>query len=325
MSGEAVRPVEGTATATAVGAVTVLVIGMHRSGTSATTGLLGRLGLAVPSGDDLMATSRTANERGHWESSSLVHFNDRLLSRFDSSWSSPPRLEPGWQDDPSLETWRHEATALFDTAFPTRPSVWKDPRACVLLPFWRAVLEPPLAAVFVLRDPVEVARSLQVRNKMPLTYGLAIWERYLRRASADLDGVPTFATEYSESLTDPEAWCGRLVDFLGRCGVQVLPAAGRAASGFLDADLRHHRSEPETDAEVPASTAEVWKRLRAAAGEHLPWHSPDLPPEARWVDDMLVVARRGEVARRRLRALDRSRAHRFVRSLSTLRDRALRR
>jgi hypothetical protein len=328
VSGEAVRPAARTVEApkaTAVGDVTVLLVGMHRSGTSAITGLMGHLGLAVPSGDDLMARSRPANERGHWESLSLVDFNNRLLNHLDGSWSAPPHLEPGWEDGPSLETWRREARSLFDTTFPSRPLVWKDPRTCVLLPFWRTVLDPPLVAVFVMRDPMEVARSLQARNHMPFTYGLAIWERYLRRASADLHGIPTFATEYSESLSDPEAWCGRLVDFLGRCGVQVPASTTHDAVGFLDADLRHHQSEPEAGADMPASTLEVWERLRAGSGEHLPWHAPDLSPEPRWVDDVLVLARRAEMARERVRSLQRSRAYRFAQSVTRWRDRALRR
>ena len=66
---------------TGSGDVCIHVIGMHRSGTSATAGLLGQLGLGMAVDDDLVPASAD-NEKGHWESRSIVQLNNRLLHRF---------------------------------------------------------------------------------------------------------------------------------------------------------------------------------------------------------------------------------------------------
>jgi hypothetical protein len=57
----------------------VLVVGMHRSGTSATTRVLNLFGLSLCEEKDLWL-SLPGNETGYWESSSLSRFNERLLT-----------------------------------------------------------------------------------------------------------------------------------------------------------------------------------------------------------------------------------------------------
>jgi hypothetical protein len=305
----------------ATGDSAVLVIGMHRGGTSATAGLLAQLGLGVPAPDDLLASSRATNQRGHWESRSLLRFNIRLMRHLGGTWSTPPRLEPGWELDPSLDGWRREAAGVFDATLDRRPSVWKDPRNCILLPFWRTVLDPPVAAVLILRDPLEVAASLQARDAMPTTVALAVWERHLRDASTNLVGIPTLAGDYETVVGDPGRWCVEVVDFLEHHGVRVHPAASAVAADFVDGGLHHQRSSPERAGASMASTAEVWRALRACTGEHATWHGPDLGPEPRWVDDVLTLARQAEEARLEQVALHDSRAYRFARSVTRWRER----
>jgi hypothetical protein len=70
----------------------VVILGMHRSGTSLVTRLVSLLGLALCREDDLLA-GRKANPRGHWESNSMLAFNDRLLEELDASWFCPPPLQ----------------------------------------------------------------------------------------------------------------------------------------------------------------------------------------------------------------------------------------
>ena len=94
--------------------------------------------------------------------------------------------------------------------------VWKDPRNCITLPFWRTVIDPPLAAVFVCRDPQEVARSLVARDGVTLTYGLALWDRYVRSASTNLAGLPTFVADYARILQNPEIWMTEIAEFPGK-------------------------------------------------------------------------------------------------------------
>ena len=144
----------------------IFVIGMHRSGTSAVTASLAALGIALPEESNRIAASQW-NERGNLESRALTDFNDRLLASQGGTWSGPPELPPGWEADPALDSWRAQAGRAFAKFLPSPPMVWKDPRNCITLPFWRTVVAEPLAAVFVYRDPLEVARSLQARVAAP--------------------------------------------------------------------------------------------------------------------------------------------------------------
>src|SRR5580658_3699015 len=131
----------------------IFIVGMHRSGTSATAGALAALGMASPSGSDRTSTTEW-NERGNFESKRLMAVNDRLLSVLGGSWSGPPELEPGWEGDHALDDLRARAGRAFAQSFPTRPTAWKDPRSCLTLPFWRTVVTAPVAGVLVYRDPL---------------------------------------------------------------------------------------------------------------------------------------------------------------------------
>src|SRR5580698_7440972 len=117
----------------------IFVIGMHRSGTSATAGALTVLGLHGPSGAD-QAAPRKANERGYFESNQMMLLNRGLLATVGGTWSAPPRLEAGWEEAPELDDIRGRAHLAFARSFPVRPMAWKDPRNCITLPFWRTVV-----------------------------------------------------------------------------------------------------------------------------------------------------------------------------------------
>jgi hypothetical protein len=292
----------------------VFVIGMHRSGTSATAELLGQLGLGLPSGEELVPATRT-NERGHFESKSLVRLNERLLTAVGGTWSAPPTLSPGWERAPALEDLRREAGDSFAAAFPKRPAAWKDPRNCIVLPFWRTVLGPESAAVFVYRHPVEVARSLRSRDGFPLTYGLALWQRYLRAACANLDGLPTLCTDYQRVLDDPSAWRDEAVTFLAGIGVAVDRASLDPVATAIDVGLRHQR-DTTTAADVgggPGEGAEaLLSTLRALDGPHHPWRSPDLGREPDWVGDVLTMGLEIDTLGRSYRTLTNTRAYRLA-------------
>src|SRR3954468_10001271 len=84
-----VQPDSGPLDPTAVPGRGVLVVGMHRSGTSATTRVLNLAGLPLADTDDLWL-ELPGNETGYWESSSLSRFNEGLLQRAGGSWWRPP-------------------------------------------------------------------------------------------------------------------------------------------------------------------------------------------------------------------------------------------
>jgi len=296
----------------------VFVVGMHRSGTSAIAGALGRLGLESPSADELIPATGT-NQQGHHESKALVRFNERLLTALGGTWTAPPVLAPGWERDGSLDELRGEAADTYTAVFPRRTAAWKDPRNCIVLPFWRVVLGPATAAIFVYRDPVEVARSLQSRDGLRLTHGLALWERYVRAACANLEGIPTFCADYRQLLVDPRAWCSEAAAFLTRAGVPIDAVRVDQAATSVDGTLRHQRATAEPPGRLDESQRLIVETLRSLDGQHHPWRSPDLGSEPDWVGDILAMRLELDLLGRANRVMRSSRAFQFATAVGRLR------
>ncbi len=169
----------------------------------------------------------------------------------------------------------------------------KDPRLCLTLPLWRSVLSEEPVAVFVFRDPLEVALSLQQRDGFPLTLGLALWHRYVRQSFRSLVGLPVLVVEYARALEDPGRFVGDLAAFLEANGI----APGRdhrdRATDVMAGTLKHH------DRALPVVPLESEHRplhevLRASLGVHETWSSPELPEEPVWVDDVISLSWAGQ-------------------------------
>jgi hypothetical protein len=270
----------------------VLVLGMHRSGTSLVTRLVSLLGVALCSTDDLLA-GLPANPRGHWESKSLLRFDDRLLRELDSSWFCPPSIDRG-ELAQRLAPYRERGLAALREAHPRRPFVWKDPRACLLLPFWTNVLERRGVYVVVARHPTEVAESLERRNGFTPAYSMALWERYMRLTLLNGAGLPTVVCTYDEVLTEPVAWCERLAAFLRELGVELPPVPQAPVSAFVAGDLRRGRRSWQDLEPAELFTPERIALVEAATrtGTHLVYEPPSLPAEAPATERILSELRR---------------------------------
>lgn len=276
----------------------VLVVGAHRSGTSAVTGALGALGLAVPIVTDRMVWLESNPE--HWESLSLSLHNEELLNRMGGSWDAPPDLPAGWEDGPEIRDVA-DPTPLVAASFPDQgPFVWKDPRVCLLLPYWRRLLAGPIAAVLVWREPMAVARSLRQRDRMPLTNGLAIWTRYNRAALEGLAGIDTYVVDYESIIEGPGAFVDAVAGWLGS-----LPQFEPHADGWdrddavasIDAGLRHQESadSEETTGLLIDEQAQLVDRLAATRGGYRPLGPASASVESPWSAG--VIAQRAELHR----------------------------
>jgi hypothetical protein len=267
----------------------LLVVGMHRSGTSAVTGALGSLGLRTPDPQDLVEWPESNAE--HWESWSLTRCDDRLLEQFGGSWEAPPSFAPGWPGSPTREHVADMVDAA-STAFPTPGAVvWKDPRLCLLLPYWQQVLPSTLAVVFVWRRPLAVARSLRKRDGMQLADGIALWERYNKAALTNLVGLDTYVCSYEGLLADPLAGVSAMATWLG--GVPAFADVPLASNEAAAATLTRSEgpSQADDDDLLLAEHRELTEKLSVLEGGHVPLGPTALHGESGWTTALLSAHR----------------------------------
>jgi hypothetical protein len=223
----------------------MIVLGMHRSGTSALTRVLGLLGCDLPK--TLMGGGKT-NETGHWESTPVCRLNDRILESAGSSWDDWLPLNPDWFRSPKVEEFRAEAAGLLASEFGASSFfALKDPRNCRLLPFWLDVfadagVEPVVMSIA--RNPLEVAASLKARNGFDPALGHLLWLRHVLDAEAGSRGLRRCFTTYDELMEDWVRLADRAQQTLGLVWPRSAAIAADEVEAFLAPTLRHH-SEPK--------------------------------------------------------------------------------
>jgi hypothetical protein len=243
-----------------------IVLGMHRSGTSALTRLLALHGLQLPA---RIMPPLPENERGFWEAPEVARLNDRLLALHGLAWNNPAPLNREALTGRPRRAAVEEITALLATLFPGQADfVLKDPRMCRLLGLWLPALrnfgaEP--VAIFAVRHPLEVAASLATRNDMARPQALLLWLAHVLEAERATRGLPRQVVHYDDLLRN---WVGATRGL--RQGFGLGPPDKAAIADFLSPGLRHAQSYMEgllRDPAVPAAVKRVYAELRRAPFE----------------------------------------------------------
>jgi hypothetical protein len=266
----------------------LLLVGMHRSGTSALTRVLSLCGAALPK--NLLPPSR-ANELGHWEPQLAVQAHDDFLAHIGSSWDDlRPWSLPEAAPQESERLAQQLRQLVLDEYGDAPLFVVKDPRLSRLLPIWRRVLtdlDVDVRVVISLREPLEVARSLQARDGTDIRRSLLLWLRDMLSAEKHSRGVPRCVVAYDALLDD---WVSVYATLSARTGVQfprlTAEAAGHIAA-FLRRDQRHHTVGSEADEQqlVPLIIRQAADLFRAAARDG----EPDVSA-LQEIEDILDVA-----------------------------------
>ena len=160
-----------------------LVLGMHRSGTSATAQLLAKAGAGLP--EHLMPGDEH-NAKGYFEPWRVAVMNGERLRAAGGAWDDP--FGYPFRPHPDDALFRAQAAALLREQFDLNAApLLKDPRVSVLLPLWRPVFDDaglsPLCVIPV-RDPLEVAGSLAKRDGFSRDKSILVWCAYMLAAEA---------------------------------------------------------------------------------------------------------------------------------------------
>ncbi|MFT7288564.1 MAG: GT2 family glycosyltransferase/glycosyltransferase involved in cell wall biosynthesis [Halieaceae bacterium] len=259
----------------------LVILGMHRSGTSLVGGALSSAGISAGPEEDLLS-AQADNPEGFFENRELVALNDAVLEDAGGSWFTVPGAL-------QLSDARgSEALALFSRLSPDRGTAFfiKDPRLCLTYGLLAGFLGDPLP-LFVYRSPLAVARSLQRRNHFPLQLGLQLWEIYNRRALELLPAQNPLALSYEQISSDPSA-LKHLLTRLRDLGIECDP---QQVEALFRPDLQHV-SGATSDPDWLVLTPE--QRELHAHCESLCAHSDSLTPLP--AEDPALYARARDLA-----------------------------
>ena len=221
----------------------ILVAGMHRSGTSAVSRILNLLGCALPK---TLSSAGPDNPIGFWESMAIKELNERVLASAGSAWDDWEPFDARWYESPVAAEFRDRArTTLADEFGDCRLFVLKDPRICRLLPFWIDSLGEFGAEPFIVtpvRNPLDVAMSVEVRNGIDRSIGLLLWLRHHLDAEVTTRHLRRVYVRYERLISEPHVIADEMSDGLGIVWPRRSTDSNIEIDDFLSPGLRHHRT-----------------------------------------------------------------------------------
>jgi SAM-dependent methyltransferase len=186
----------------------VVVLGMHRSGTSLLTNLLKVLGVDL--GTDLLPGDG-ANEMGYWENESIYRTQDALMNHIAKDWGQSGAVYPfaiEWERLPQYQTFQRQLVSIVRAEMAAAKGIWgfKDPRTCRLLPLWKPIFaELDLDPLYVLavRDPADVAESMLKRSALDPLHTELVWLLHNLDALRDAGEELRIVVDYDRWFTAP--------------------------------------------------------------------------------------------------------------------------
>jgi hypothetical protein len=235
----------------------VVILGMHRSGTSALCGALDLIG--VDFGKHLIPAS-DANEKGHWEHEEIVRLHDGLLSSLGSCWDDDEPLPSDWAEREITREIGSHLIEILERDF-AHSSLFgiKDPRMCRLMPLWRQIfqtlrVEPHF--VLVVRHPWEVAESLAKRDGTEHLKSYFLWLDSVVQAESATRNHRRTLVRYEKMMDDPVAILGELGEELG-VDLRAPSPIEASVRHFLDPSLRHHQFDKRKAGKISQPVAQL--------------------------------------------------------------------
>jgi hypothetical protein len=248
----------------------IVVLGMHRNGTSVLTRALKTLGVYI--GDNFLET-RPDNPTGYWEDKTIVDINERVLKGFGLGWESIVLIKGDQWQEPALKSLHFEAVTYLQSYFLSH-SLWgfKDPRTILLLPFWHSIFqsqEVDDSYIIAIRNPLSVASSLRERQNMDALKSHLLWLLYMVPNLKRVAGRPFLVVDYDLLMTDPRKQLARIAHRLD----VPLSEADRSeiesfTHDFINPRLRHSAFGPSDFGAIPhisPLTREAYHWLRRLA------------------------------------------------------------
>jgi hypothetical protein len=225
----------------------VLVVGMHRSGTSAIA--RGLKALSVYLGDNLL-DGQPDNPTGYWEDKTVVEINQRALEVLGLKWDDVSPIEYEQFEHYRIRLLRIKAAHYLKSAF-TSQALWgfKDPRTIRLLPLWLRALrdcDAEDAYVVAIRNPLSVAASLFRRQEIKAPKAHRLWLVHTVPFLHELREKPFVVVDYDLLMLEPRLQLERIARKLSLPSLDETRSReiDHFAAYFLNENLRHSLLSP---------------------------------------------------------------------------------
>jgi len=244
----------------------IVVLGMHRSGTSAITGLLCSSGISI--GKSIMPP-KPDNPIGFFENQKIQELNDTILNLYNSTWDSIFSLPEDWLENSMLKSYYLDATNLINEEFGSDSLFMiKDPRLSLLLPFWNIVLERldvSIYVIFMVRNPFEIASSLEHRNNFDVNKSLHLTARYWEHGELNSRKFRRVLIDFSEFIGQPESIKANLKSNFNLTFKEL-----GSSEFLLDKSMKHFNIEDQaelinSDNELSNILMEIYQKLKQLA------------------------------------------------------------
>lgn len=256
----------------------LIVLGMHRSGTSAVTGVMHLLGIKL--GSNLIPAEQDVNPKGFWEDALVSATDEEILESLGSHWFDARSLPPQWWLGGELEPLRKRLHAFVEEQFGHETSCWalKDPRLCRLLPLWVPLLQElnfSPKVLLILRHPSEVANSLLKRDGIQLPHALLLWMRYVLDSVKNSQGLARAVITYDDLLED---WQGVIeaTDEHLTLGVEITSDTKANVNAFLEKSLKHYTAVADGDNLLMSLAIQLYDDMRLGRLERLEQYEREL-------------------------------------------------
>ena len=272
----------------------IVVLGMHRSGTSAIARSLELLGVRL--GDDLHPAGFD-NPSGFWEDRECLKINEELLKHLGSSYD---RLDFAWyfsSDNTIIRSMLSKAKQTIVRKLSENGGLWgfKDPRTCRLISFWREVfnaIECDVYYLIVLRNPLSVARSLAKRNAMPFEKTYLLWLQHVLPSVIDSAGKQRLVVDYDQMMEAPVDQISRISKCFKLPMLDINSIAFREyLEKFLDVKLRHNVFSSDSilsDFRAPTEIIMTYQLLSKASRDEVSLEDPNVDDYLHRLNDRLI-------------------------------------
>ncbi len=223
----------------------VVVLGMHRSGTSVLTKGVAELGYYV--GNTMKAS--TENAKGYFENGEIVSLNDTILEELCLDWQT---CDITYLDRVKVflpllvEKYSDKAIEILEDLFlNSNKCVVKDPRVSVLMPFWEYVfnkLNIEYKYVLAIRNPDEVSKSFVARKDGTYEEGVKLWLYYNTSILNNLRNQ-VLVVDYNTLLSQTNLVMNKLCEWLNVDKNEYAENIKEFSTRFVEKQLNHQNGE----------------------------------------------------------------------------------